>query len=281
MDFHLDIGEAKMENKNAATTQHFHKVERKDELTSENYVTNWIQGKLCLVDPWYQLILKMMKSAINGFQGKRVLEVGCGLGGFCIHIAKEDGESIGLDISRSAIQKAKDLVKQFNVQNNIEFIIGDARFVPFKDQSYNIVICSETLEHVEDYEQAFNEIVRVVENSGHIGITVPNLLSTMFPAYIILLIIGQPQHAKKFLRVEKEHIFHYFKIKNLFRREDLKVMKIRSTDFLYIPPRIKKFLKIEHYLKVISDSMEDYLEHHNSALKFLGANIGVFAQKIR
>lgn len=244
------------------------------------HVDDFVRRKLSLDDPWYQLILKMLEVPHRYFQGKRILEVGCGLGGFCIKLSEEGANPIGLDVSRSAIQKAKYLAKRYDAHNNIEFIIGDAQFLPFKDQSYQIVICSETLEHIEDYEQAFHEIVKVVENSGQICITVPNLLSSMFPEYITLLLIGQPQYARKFLSVEKEHVFHYFKIKKLCSREDLKVIKIQSTDFLYLPPRIKKFLKIEHYLKIISDHIEDYLELHNLPLRFLGADIGLLARKM-
>jgi len=241
---------------------------------------DFVERKIGLHDPWYQLILKMFEEHFQ-FQGKRILEVGCGLGGFCIKLAEKGADSIGLDVSRNAIKKAKDLAKRYDAENQVEFIIGDAQFLPFKNESYANVICSETLEHVEDYEQAFNEIVRIVENQGQICITLPNLLSTMFPIYLFLLLIGQPQYAKKFLKVEKEGVFHYFKIKKLFNRKDLEVIKIQSTDFLYLPPRIKKFFKIEQHLQTMSDSVEDYLERYNLGLKYLGANIGVLARKVQ
>lgn len=261
-----------------ARTQNIKK--RTDKLAKkESHVADFIERKLSLTDPWYQLILKMMKSVINGFQGKRILEVGCGLGGFCIRVAGKGGNSIGLDVSSSAIRKAKDLAKQYKVQNQVDFVVGDAQFLPFKDQSNELVICSETLEHVANYEQAFRELVRVTEKSGYLCVTVPNLLSTMFFGYIVLLCIGQPQYAKKFLYVEKEHIFHFFKVKKLFSRENLKVMEIRSTDFLYLPPTIRKALKIENHLKAISDRIEGFLENHRLPLRLFGANIGVIARR--
>lgn len=80
---------------------------QKNEQILENKIQDWFETKLTLSDPWYQLILKMLKPVVTSFEGKRVLEVGCGLGVFCSHIATEKGEAIGLDISRSAILKAK------------------------------------------------------------------------------------------------------------------------------------------------------------------------------
>ncbi len=243
--------------------------------SKERRADDLIERKLFLGDPWYQLILKMMKSNTQSLKGKQILEVGSGLGGFCILLARKGANPVGLDISSNAINEAKALAKQHKLQNQIDFIIGDAQFLPFKDQSNEIVICSETLEHVADYEQAFCELVRVTEESGYLCLTVPNFLSSLFFEYIVLLSIGQPQYAKNFLSVEKEHIFHLFKIKKLLNRDDLKVVEIRSTDFLHLPPTIRKALKLDKYLKVLSD----HLENHGWVSRLFGAHIGVLAKK--
>ena len=71
-------------------------------------------------------------------------------------------------------------------------------------------------------------------------------------------------------------IFHLFKIKKLLNREDLEVIEIRSTDFLHLPPTIRKALKIGKYLKVLSD----HLEEHGWILRLFGAHIGVVLKKI-
>lgn len=243
--------------------------------SEEHHVAELIERKLLLNDPWYRLILRMMKSITQSFQEKRVLEVGCGLGGFCVLIARKGANPVGLDISSSAIRQAKNLAKKCGVQNQVDFVIGDAHFLPFKSESNEIVVCSETLEHVANYEHAFFELTRVTEKSGYLCLTVPNFLSTLFFEYIVLLFIGQPKYAKKFLSVEKEHVFHLFKVKKLLKGENLKVMDIRSTDFLHLPPTIRKALGIDHYLRVISDK----LEKNSRALRLFGANIGVIAKK--
>jgi len=248
-------------------------------LATKNRTYDPIERKLLLVDPWYQLIIKMLKPVIHEFNGKGILEVGCGLGGFCFSVAKKGAKVIGLDVSSSAIRKAKNLANQLDVQNQLDFIIGDACFLPFKDQTNEIVVCSETLEHVRNYEKAFSELVRVTNRSGYLCLTVPNLLSTLFFEYVVLLFIGQPQYVKKLVCVEREQIFHIFKVKKLLNREDVRVIKIRSTNFLHLPPRVGRALKISRSLKIISDHIENYLETHGSPFRLLGANIGVLARK--
>jgi 2-polyprenyl-3-methyl-5-hydroxy-6-metoxy-1,4-benzoquinol methylase len=245
----------------------------------KNPTSDMIERKVHLADPWYQLIIKMLNPIAHEFNGKRILEVGCGFGGFCVHVAGEGANVIGLDVSSRSIHSAKDLAKQLEVQRQVDFIIGDAQFLPFKDQTNEIVVCSETLEHVTNYERALCELVRVTHSSGYLCITVPNLLSTSFFEYVVLLLIGQPQYAKNQVCLEKEHIFHIFKLRELFCRKDLKVIKIRSTDFLHLPPRVRRALRISQGLKNISDRIENYFEAHDLPLKFFGANIGVLARK--
>jgi len=247
-------------------------------ISKRNHIADLVERKFLLTDPWYQLILRMMKPVIHEFYGKRILEVGCGLGGFCISLATKGAKVIGLDISSSAVNKAKNLAKQLEVQSQIDLIIGDAHFLPIKDQTNDVVVCSETLEHVTNYEKAFRELVRVTRKSGHLCLTVPNLLSTLFFEYVVLLLIGQPQYAKDFGCLEKEHIFHPFKLRRLFNRENLKVIEIRSTDFLHLPPTIRKALKIDRRPPTISHN----LATHSVSLRLglFGATIGVVAKKV-
>lgn len=235
--------------------------------------TSLVERKLLLNDPWYQLILEMMNSVLKSVHGKRVLEVGCGFGGFCIRIAEKGADVVGLDISSSAIRKARNLAKQASIRSQVDFIVGDAQFLPFRDRSSRIVVCSETLEHVPNYEQAFDELVRVTEKGGCLCVTVPNLLSTFFFECVVLLSIGQPQYVKKFFSVEKEHVFHFFKVKKLFSRRELKIAKIRGTDLFHLSLVIRKALKRNDYLRAPTPFKNHGLEI------FFGATIGVLARR--
>lgn len=244
-----------------------------------NRISDLIRRKFSLDDLWYRLIIKMLSSVISEFDGKKILEVGCGFGGFCVYMAGAGADVIGLDISSKAIHKTKNLVKQIEFKGQVDFVIADAQCLPFKDHANEIVVCSETLEHVPDYERAFSELVRVTSKLGYVCLTVPNLLSTLFYEYIVLILIGQPQYVKNELCLEKEHIFHIFKLRKLLNKEKIQIITIRSTDFLHFPPRVREALKISDPLKVISHNIEDHLETHDLPLKYLGANIGVLVRK--
>jgi ubiquinone/menaquinone biosynthesis C-methylase UbiE len=235
----------------------------------------WYEQKINLTDPWYQLLLKMIKP-VTGFEGKRVLEVGCGLGVFCIHVAKEHGEAIGLDISKNAILKAKELSRTYNVQDNVEFIVSDARFLPFIDKSRDIIVSSEVLEHIQNHEKAFHEFARITDESGYICITVPNLLSSLFFEVVFFMVMGQPKYVQKYLNTKKEYVFHYPKVKRLVNAEHLSIIDLRGTDYVHLHPKITRFFRLDKVAKLVSLELEN-----KKSWRFFGANIGVIAQKSR
>jgi ubiquinone/menaquinone biosynthesis C-methylase UbiE len=247
---------------------------KEDKVVNDDRASNWFKQKISLSDPWYRLILKMIRPVVKSFERKKVLEIGCGLGVFCIYVAKEEGESIGLDISKSAIRNAKDMARRCGVQNRVQFVVGDARFLPFRNRVEDIVISTETLEHISNHAQAFHEFVRITDNFGYICLTVPNLVSSLFFEYVFFMFIGQPKYVKRLLNVEKEYIFHYFKVKRLIQSENLSIVDIRGTDFLHLHPKIASFFKLERPIKIVSSALES-----KKSLQCLGAHIGVIAKR--
>ena len=248
-------------------------------LEMDKHTSEMIRDKLSLSDPWYQLVMKMLQSVVNDFNRQILIEVGCGLGGFLVNVARRGAFVVGLDVSSKAVRIAKDLVKQLGLQNKIDLVVGDAQLLPFKEQASDIVVCSETLEHVPNYEKAFSELTKITKKSGYLCLTVPNFLSTAFFENVILLLVGQPGYVKSQVCVEKEHIFHIFKLRKLLKRENVKVIIIRSVDFLHFPPRVRRLLRLGRSLKIISGRLEDFFGVYASPLRLIGANIGVLAKK--
>ena len=245
----------------------------------DGFTSGVIRDKLLLIDPWYRLIMEMLQSIAFRFNERQMIEVGCGFGGFLINAAQRGAIVVGLDISAKAVRIAKDLVKLCGLQANVDLVIGDAQFSPFKSNVGGIVICAETLEHVPNYKEAFKEIVRITSRSGYLCLSVPNFFSTAFFENVILLLVGQPGYVKSSVCVDKEHVFHVFKLKELLVQRNLEVVMIRSVDFLHIPPRIRRILKLDNSLCIISGKLEKFFADRNLPLRLMGANIGVLVKK--
>lgn len=99
-----------------------------------------------------------------------VLDVGFGLG-YGLHIiAGKAKYAVGLEVDKSAVNRAERLFKNHPFIKKI--ILYDGEKIPFEDKSFDVVVCSEVIEHVEDYKQLLLEMARVSRNS--IFISTPN-----------------------------------------------------------------------------------------------------------
>ena len=100
-----------------------------------------------------------------------VLEIGCEGGNLLIN-APQAGRLVGADISKSALEDAS---KLFNNQNRTaEFILLDDQIpLPFQQGEFDIIICSEMLEHVHDPFAVLKNIYEISTNETKVIVTVP------------------------------------------------------------------------------------------------------------
>lgn len=108
-------------------------------------------------------ILKLLPTDLPaGRQALKILDVGCSSAVLTAQIAKTLPKSkvTGLDSYKKAIEFAR---KKYP---HINFIIADAHKLPFGDKSFDLVICTETLEHVIDPKKALMEMKRVLHPKG-------------------------------------------------------------------------------------------------------------------
>jgi len=99
---------------------------------------------------------------------KRVLDAGCGEGFVISDLPREnDGLAIiGVDYSLEAIKMARQMVP------GALFNVGDLREMPYGDDSFELVMCLEVLEHLPDPHKGLRELRRVT--SVHCLVSVPH-----------------------------------------------------------------------------------------------------------
>lgn len=87
-----------------------------------------------------------------------VLEVGCGEGFILDALAKRelDKDMVGVDISPDAVQIASNISAA-----TIKYACAKGQNLPFTDNSFDLVIMSEVLEHVDEPEKILKEAIRV------------------------------------------------------------------------------------------------------------------------
>jgi len=100
-------------------------------------------------------------------RGKKLLDVGCGMGYFSDFFARRGGDIIGLDPDYNSIHYLKGKPGQ-------HFAVGNAERLPFKSNSFDLILCTEVLEHIEKDGEAVAEIARVGKEGSSVLVTVPS-----------------------------------------------------------------------------------------------------------
>lgn len=130
--------------------------------------------------------------------GDRILDLGCGLGRHVItaYVLK-DVQAIGVDLSLDSLKTAferfsKEFAEPEKAEKSIGLSVADALSLPFADDCFDEVICSEVLEHIVDHKTVLREITRVLKPGGVLAVSVPRFL----PEWICWRLCGQ-YHAEK------------------------------------------------------------------------------------
>ena len=118
--------------------------------------------------------------ALDLQDGQRVLDLGCGRGrhshAFYWHDKALDVTMLDLSLEdlKSAVDGFIELPPPPQTPpRSAVWCVGDAGRLPFADNSFDVVICSEVLEHLPDVDAALDEITRIVKPGGRFALSVP------------------------------------------------------------------------------------------------------------
>ncbi|MGF1459707.1 MAG: bifunctional 2-polyprenyl-6-hydroxyphenol methylase/3-demethylubiquinol 3-O-methyltransferase UbiG [Leptolyngbyaceae cyanobacterium] len=101
---------------------------------------------------------------VPDWQRLTVLDVGCGGGYTCEFLAQRGAIVTGLDQSAACIYAAKAHARQSGL--TVDYTVGLSENLPFPDNTFDVVVCVDVLEHVQDVERAIAEISRVIKPQG-------------------------------------------------------------------------------------------------------------------
>ena len=109
---------------------------------------------------------------IDAKAGDLTLDCGCGYG-FTLRVltALNHGRFVGLDFQ----QERLDEIRSRGIgEGHLDLVRGSAMELPFADNTFDHIVCSEVLEHLPDDWAAVRELFRVLKPGGNLVITVPS-----------------------------------------------------------------------------------------------------------
>ena len=103
----------------------------------------------------------------------RILDAGCGPGVFTLELAKlhPKAQVVGIDIDEAAIERNRRIAKEAGLAN-CRFEVADVEDLPYRDE-FDLVLCVDNLEHIEDDEAAMRSLARALAPGGRLVVHVP------------------------------------------------------------------------------------------------------------
>jgi SAM-dependent methyltransferase len=123
-------------------------------------------------------MLTMDLDSLELKDGHRVLDLGCGEGRH-LHAMyyKAKVHAVGVDLGFDDVVKTRNGFETYpdpeGGPERFSLSVANALSLPFAEDTFDVVVCSEVLEHIPDYKQAVKEITRILKPGGRLAVSVP------------------------------------------------------------------------------------------------------------
>ncbi|MHA1843187.1 MAG: class I SAM-dependent methyltransferase, partial [Promethearchaeota archaeon] len=112
-------------------------------------------------------VIKNLNGIVD-LREKIVLDLGCGLGGYSLELARIAKIVVALDLNIS---------KSYPQQKNIIPVRADATKLPFREKPFDFVFCSSLIEHIQNQDELIQEMYRITKPNGFCYLSFPPFYS--------------------------------------------------------------------------------------------------------
>jgi len=215
--------------------------------------------------PYYSATLSM---ATNSPCGGFALDIGCGENPYTFH--KYLNNYIGMDIDVNVLKKV------YQDLSNASLICASGSRAPFMDESFDLIICTEVLEHLKNPGEMISEINRVLTGGGKAIISIP---SRSLPQTIILWFAHKtkrisekpyqsPDHVREYARFKvTPHFEETSNLFKLFRRRGLDILDVVTAQQLYTKPKMIYNIFLSKIEKAVEKFFSKHLMGHYTIFK--------------
>lgn len=105
-------------------------------------------------------------------KGERLLDLGCGRGTFTEMFHNKGYDAVGIDLDPEYKNKL--------TNRKAKYLTASAESIPFPNNSFDVILLLDALEHINNKKKALSEINRILKPEGKAIIAVPNILSYFY-----------------------------------------------------------------------------------------------------
>jgi SAM-dependent methyltransferase len=131
----------------------------------ERFVPDEMRGQLIEADH-----IARYRWASSLAADRRILDAGCGVGYGTAMLARAGARAThGVDIAKAVLEAV-----EAEMPEGVQLDAGDVRDLPYEDATFDLVVCFEVIEHIENQPAALDEMARVLAPDGILLISSPN-----------------------------------------------------------------------------------------------------------
>lgn len=235
----------------------------------------------------YPKVKGRVADLIPGGGNISVLDVGCGVGFYLFQLEQRGkfGNSYfaGIDAACPNVVFFNQRIAEEH-KNNFLAVLGVAEALPFENNSFDVVVCSEAIEHIEDKGKALEEVFRVVKDGGSFFLTTPSRLAVGFwkllffvPIVLTRLLHGEPLDKEKAASYDKP--LFAWQLKQLLKKSGFEIVRFERNVYL---PHESYFPHFPSFAKKLTLKIASFLEGTpllRDIFSFLGLHFVVECRK--
>jgi 2-polyprenyl-3-methyl-5-hydroxy-6-metoxy-1,4-benzoquinol methylase len=131
------------------------------------------------LQPWEALLKKIVLTQLGNIKGKRILDFGSGTG-FTANYFAQDNQVV-------AIEPSEETVKDRYCDYEYQQIVGTTNILrKLENETFDIILCHNVLEYVDDREEIVNEFYRLLKPEGMLSIVKHNRQGRVMQMVVLL-----------------------------------------------------------------------------------------------
>lgn len=237
-------------------------------------------------------IRTVQEVAVNAFinNKKKMLEIGSNTGFTSVNMSLLTGcEVVGIDTVERSINEAKKYAKEQGLKSkNVKFIKANTLELPFADDSFDVVWCSNVTSFISNKEGAIKEYLRVLKQGGSLVVV---------PIYYIKEPLKEVlEEVSRAIGVEIKvwnKLFWKDLFKNVSKKSSSPIDLYYESDFEYlnrknaIPGYVNEIINQDHLLnfsysekEILKEKFQYFINLFNENLKYAGYSILIYQKKL-
>jgi len=179
----------------------------------------------------------------------KILDIGCYDAAFTRILTCKSNSVIGLEIEESALAKARSHCEEYLHDGRLHLIQARLEYLPFKEESFDVVVLTSVLEHIFDLDMPLAEIKKVLKRDGLIIVGYP--IETIFMKALV-----------RILWPESRHFDTWYSPKKMSYEEWLKLPLSHKNDYKNIRKALLKHFLVFRKIKLPFHWLPDLFSYY-------------------